>query len=338
MKDYLVDVSVLLIFFSRSEQFKQVFEQVKKARPSRLFLYQDGPRADREDDIKGIMACRAIAEDIDWNCKVERLYQKENKGCDPSEYLAQKWAFSYVDKCIVLEDDDVPAISFFTFCKDLLDRYEYDNRIMLISGFNHEEVTKGLPYDYLFTSNVSIWGWATWKRVIDTWDAKYEFLEDEYAMRLFQLKLKNAQLLRGLTKVCERHKKENKEFYETILISNQWMQNGLSIVPRKNMITNIGIISDSTHFSGDIQSQPKAMQKIYTMKRFEIKFPLKHPKYIMEDYEFKDRVYRIMGWNHPLVKIYRSLEVLLKRIARGNGMDGIRDFRSKIYCLLKQGR
>ena len=61
MKDYLVDVSVLLIFFSRSEQFKQVFEQVKKARPSRLFLYQDGPRADREDDIKFIMALRAIA-------------------------------------------------------------------------------------------------------------------------------------------------------------------------------------------------------------------------------------------------------------------------------------
>ena len=37
-----------------------------------------------------------------------RSYQTKNQGCDPSEYLSQKWAFSIVDKCIVLEDDDVP--------------------------------------------------------------------------------------------------------------------------------------------------------------------------------------------------------------------------------------
>ena len=38
----LVDVSVLLIFFNRPDTFAQVFEQVRKARPARLFLYQDG--------------------------------------------------------------------------------------------------------------------------------------------------------------------------------------------------------------------------------------------------------------------------------------------------------
>lgn len=37
----LVDVSVLLIFFNRPDTFAQVFEQVRKARPARLFLYQD---------------------------------------------------------------------------------------------------------------------------------------------------------------------------------------------------------------------------------------------------------------------------------------------------------
>ena len=36
------DVPVLLIFFSRSEQFQSVFDEVKKARPSKLYLYQDG--------------------------------------------------------------------------------------------------------------------------------------------------------------------------------------------------------------------------------------------------------------------------------------------------------
>ena len=75
-----IDIAVLLIFFNRDAQFAQVFEQVKKARPSRLYLYQDGARENRPDDVAGIARCRAIAEDIDWECEVHRLYQEKNFG------------------------------------------------------------------------------------------------------------------------------------------------------------------------------------------------------------------------------------------------------------------
>lgn len=93
---------------------------MKKARPARLFLYQDGPRGER--DMAGIEACRRIVDDseIDWECEVHRLYQEKNYGCDPSEYLSQKWAFSMTDKCMVLEDDDVPSQSFFPFVRNCL--------------------------------------------------------------------------------------------------------------------------------------------------------------------------------------------------------------------------
>ena len=151
------EVAVLLLFFNRSDTFRQVFEAVRQARPSKLFLYQDGPRGER--DMAGIKACREMVSDeqIDWECEVYRLYQEKNFGCDPSEYISQKWAFSIVDKCIVLEDDDVPAQSFFPFCKEMLDRYEHDERITMISGFNIDEVTEGCPYDYFFTSTFAIW-------------------------------------------------------------------------------------------------------------------------------------------------------------------------------------
>ena len=148
MKSALVDVPVLILFFNRPQQLSQVFEQVKKARPSRLFLYQDGARNER--DLPGIEACREIVSQIDWECEVERLYQEKNFGCDPSEYISQKWAFSKVDKCIVLEDDDVPSVSFFQFCKEMLDKYEHDTRISMIAGFNPEEITQDMPSDYFF--------------------------------------------------------------------------------------------------------------------------------------------------------------------------------------------
>ena len=137
-----MDISVLILFFNRPEVLKPVFDEVRKAQPARLFLYQDGPRGER--DMPGIEACRKIVEQVDWPCEVHRMFQEKNYGCDPSEFISQRWAFSQVDKCIVLEDDDVPTQSFFRFCKEMLDRYENDDRIGMIQGCLFKE------YRFLF--------------------------------------------------------------------------------------------------------------------------------------------------------------------------------------------
>ena len=65
------DISVLMLFFNRPDHFSKVWTEVKKARPARLFLYQDGPREGR-DDMPGILACRELVSDenIDWECEV----------------------------------------------------------------------------------------------------------------------------------------------------------------------------------------------------------------------------------------------------------------------------
>ena len=39
-----IDVAVLILFFNRPAMLEKVFEQVRLARPSRLYLYQDGAR------------------------------------------------------------------------------------------------------------------------------------------------------------------------------------------------------------------------------------------------------------------------------------------------------
>lgn len=44
---YKTDIAVLILFFNRPECLEKVFEAVREARPSRLFLYQDGPRGGR---------------------------------------------------------------------------------------------------------------------------------------------------------------------------------------------------------------------------------------------------------------------------------------------------
>lgn len=206
MKPALVDVSVLILFFNRPKLLAQVFEQVKKARPARLFLYQDGPRGER--DMPGIEACRKVVADIDWECEVHHNYQEKNYGCDPSEYMAQKWAFSLSDKCIVLEDDDVPAVSFFGFCKELLDKYEHDTRISMIAGFNNEEITPDITSDYFFATTFSIWGWASWRRVTDQWDEFYTFLDDKENMRQLKNLIHTRRYRKDFIYMCQRHEVE----------------------------------------------------------------------------------------------------------------------------------
>ena len=223
-----------------------------------------------------------------------------------------------MDKCIVFEDDSIPSVSFFQFCKELLDRYENDNRIAMIAGFNPEEITLDISSDYFFTTNFSIWGWASWKRVIDQWDEYYTFLEDKENMRLLKNVIKERKFRNDFVYMCQRHKEHHKAYYETIFHASILFNNGLCIVPTKNMINNLGAIENSTHFAGSIKTMPKGYRRIFTMGRYDVSFPLKHPRYVIENVAYKKAVYRIMAWGHPWVKVFRSFEELILNTRYGN--------------------
>lgn len=315
---YKTDIAVLMLFFNRADHFEKVFEQVRLARPSRLFLYQDGPRG--EHDMPGIEACRKIVadENIDWECDVHRHYCEQNQGCDPSEYLSQKWAFSMTDKCMVLEDDDVPSQSFFPFCKEMLDRYEHDNRITMISGFNTDEVTPDCKDSYFFTSTFSIWGWASWKRVIDQWEGDYGFLDDREAVNRIGALVAQRGYRKDFMKMCREHRETGKEYYESIFWASMLLQSGLAIMPSHNQVNNLGLSDNSTHFSGSMQTTPRGYRRIFTMKRYELDFPLRHPRYVVDHVAYKQRLYRANAWNHPWLKVCRSLEELLLNLRYGN--------------------
>jgi hypothetical protein len=308
MKTHEIDVPVLLIFWARDEQFAQVFEQVRNARPRQLFLYQDGPRKDQPGDIESIQRCRTIAETIDWNCEVQRFYQEQNVGCDPSEFIAIKWAFDHVDRCIILEDDDVPSQSFFPFCKEMLERYNDDKRMHIICGMNNLGVSTECPYDYFFASTGSIWGWATWKRNVDLWEEHYDFLDDPYSSPLVE-----AIVGKRYMNAYKRHRDTGRAHYESIMGSSCFLNSRLCIIPKQNMISNIGVCENTTHGASSIDMVPKGIRSVFHAKAYDIEFPLNHPKYVVDDVNYKKQLDRLMGNGHPWVQIYRQCESIIRR-------------------------
>ena len=312
----ITDISVLLVFFNRPDTFSQVFGQVRLARPSHLFLYQDGPR--NEHDMEGIMACREIAGQIDWECDVHEKFLDVNQGCDPSVYHALIWAFSQTEKLIILEDDCVPSLSFFPFCKEMLDRYETDKRIMMIAGFNADEVSPGVTEDYFFTSVFSVWGWATWRRVAELWDSSYSFMHDEFNLRQLETLIRQRRYRPEILRMFHDHSTSGKAYFETIVQAAMFFNTGLTIMPSKNQINNIGQTANSTHYSGSLKTMPHRVRRLFTMKRLELTFPLKHPKFVYENTRYKERLYRINAWGHPWIKACYSAEELLLNLRYGN--------------------
>lgn len=328
MDDYKIDVPVLILFFCRDEHLKKVFEAVKKARPSKLYLYQDGARPGRPDDKEGIYRCRDIVSDenIDWKCEVHRNYQEKNQGCDPSEYLAQKWMFDTEEMGIVLEDDDVPSQSFFPFCKELLEYYKNDKRINMICGMNNTGISNHINSSYLFTAKGSIWGWASWRRVLDTWDGNYTWLDDEGKRNHIKEQMSKNEY-EGFIKTSERHRESGREHYESINAAAMFLNNRINIVPKYNLISNIGISKETTHSVSDIRLLPKTTQKLLYMKTYEIDFPLIHPQEFKRDYYFErlmtpNMMQRIIG------RFERAMRVLRYR--------GPREFFSLLKKKLKK--
>lgn len=332
----MIDVSVLLLFHARADHFGKVWQEVKKAQPTRLFLYQDGPRmvntqgqpidrAEQSKDWPGIMECRNLVCDaaIDWPCEVHRLYQDKNYGCDPSEYLSQRWAFSLTDKCIVLEDDDVPSQSFFSFCKEMLDRYADDERVTLISGFNTDEETaqhdpqQAARGSYFFTRAFSIWGWASWARVVNQWDGDYGFVKDAATFDRLKAKAQQYRQRDEMITLCRQHAAQGKAFYETIFWAHMMLSDGMAIMPTVNLINNIGL-DGGTHYSTQLELQPKRLRQQFTMQRFEITEPLTHPSVVKEYGGYQERLYLRNAWNNPWRKVQYSLEELWLNLRHGH--------------------
>lgn len=322
MQKWNIDVAVLCIFFARPEQFEKSFETVRRAKPRVLLLWQDGPRKGRADDVENIRRCREIAENIDWECEVYKNYHEENMGCDPSTFYSHKWAFSIVDKCIVLEDDIVPSESFFPFCKELLDKYENDTRVDRICG---QTLYGGVPnkeYSYFFGRSGSSWGWASWRRVAETWQEKYEFLDDEYYLDLGRKRFGNHRFERSI-RVAKQHAIEGVPYWEQIIGFRTTMNSGLVVYPTVNMIENVGTSVNATHAPDDIAELPSEIQQMFLTRAENIEFPLKHPPYVLEDYHYFEEMMKHLNpsftrkLSRKIEHVYRKVSLKVKKLLGG---------------------
>ena len=182
MKPYLVDVPVAIQAFIRPQMLQKQWEVIKKARPSIIFVRSDGPRETVPTDAELIAKSRAITEDVDWDCTVYRLYEEKNIGMYGMMRKCPPFIWSKVDRCIFLEDDQIPSVSYFQFCAELLEKYKDDLRIEKITGVNLCGDWEDTPDDYFFARVPASSGAAIWRRSYMERDLELTYAKNPYVM------------------------------------------------------------------------------------------------------------------------------------------------------------
>jgi len=275
MKNPVFSTPVLFIVFNRPDTTKLVFEEIRKVRPTQLYVTGDGPRTHKEGEQELVRQAREIATAVDWPCEVTTLFREKNLGCKYAVGGALNWFFGQVEEGIVLEDDDLPDPSFFPFCVEMLERYRDDERIMHISGNNFQQKNEKYVCDasYYFSAAPHIWGWASWKRAWKHYDIEVRQWPE----------VRDKGLLKGVFDgpgvfrwgwLFQQYYDKKINSYDT-----QWafaciINRGLAITPRTNLVTNIGFGPGATH--GQDPSDHQANIPLEA-----VSFPLMHPREVM---------------------------------------------------------
>ncbi|MCT0198162.1 glycosyltransferase family 2 protein [Synechococcus sp. CS-1325] len=266
---------LLLIAWRRPQTLRQVIDAIRPVAPMRLFVACDGPNPERPGEAEKVAATRQVIEqEIDWPCQIERLYSEGNQGCRLGVSRAISWFFEQVEEGIILEDDCVPHPDFFPYCATLLERYRHDSRVWCISGDNFQNGQWRGDGSYYFSRYNHCWGWASWHRCWQHYDAE---LQQWPALRnsgllesIYEDPLERQYWIDVWQRLVDADQPDTWDYQWTFAcLANS----GLTALPNRNLVSNVGFGADGTHTTG-VREPTVADQGLGT---------LKHPSFLLRD-------------------------------------------------------
>jgi hypothetical protein len=304
---------VALAIFNRVDTTERVFAAIREARPAQLLVIADGPRADRPGEAERCAATRAIVERVDWPCQVRTDFAVENLGCKRRISSGLDWVFSQVEEAIILEDDCVPSQSFFWFCQELLARYRHDPRVMSISGDNFiADRTRHASDSYHFSKYPQVWGWASWRRAWAHYDVTLRGWPKFARSPAFAEHCAGPRERRYWRRAFARTHAGRIDTWDYQWVHAIWANGGLSVMPSKNLVSNIGLTPGATH----LVIEDEGIHNLPAEELWDLSHPARVEADRGADREFFRRVYA--------GRLRRVFGHLRRGLARG-GVSGLTD-------------
>lgn len=223
---------------------------------------------------------REISTAIDWPCELYALLRDVNQGCKMAVSSAITWFFENEEQGIILEDDCLPSQSFFLFCQEMLHYYKNDMRVWHIAGVYPFAASSQCSDSYYFSEYNPIWGWATWRRAWQKFDAAIPFWPQISSTNTIEALLGSRQAKKYRARFWRAYNGDVDTWdYQWFLTR---LLHGKSVVPMVNMVRNIGFGDDATH-TFNPQSPMAELEAV------EMAFPIKHPEFFVVNKELDER-------------------------------------------------
>lgn len=271
-------VPVLFVIFNRPETEQIVFDCIREYRPEKLYVAADGPREGKVGEYERCQEARDIIKAVDWPCVVKTLYREQNLGCGIGVSSAISWFFDNEEYGVIIEDDVIPSLDFFSLCEEALPRYQKEERVMMVSSFNPGART--LHSNQLgFTKYANIWAWATWRRAWANYDIEMSAASSK---KLYDyINWYGLTLGIGYYHYCHQMLLSFEKTNRWHTWDYQWsltlfFNNGFSLAPYVNLTRNVGV-GDGCHYS-DGGDDPYSKLKIGRLE-----YPLAFPDQITLD-------------------------------------------------------
>ena len=159
--------------------------------------------------------------------------------------------FQHVNEGIILEDDCIPHPDFFSYCSILLNRYRHDTRIWCISGSNFQDGQWRGDGSYYFSRYNHCWGWASWRRSWQHYDAdlsQWTRLYDGGFLRtIFDDSVERHHWKQIWQCLLEKGRPDSWAYRWTFTCL---INGALTALPNRNLVENVGFGEDATHTKG----------------------------------------------------------------------------------------
>ena len=270
-----------------------------EARLSDLYVFVDGPRAEKAGEADKVKQVRRFVETIEGFASLTYHFSDTNKGLANSIICGVTEVVNKHGSVIVLEDDLEVMPNFLNYINQGLMHYRDNKDIVSICGHSCKvRVPKNYGYDaYLFTRSSS-WGWATWS---DRWNAIDWILDDWSKVEANKESFKSSQGS-DVYKMLNDWRKGKNNSWAIRFCYNQYVNRQLCVVPNKSLVNNNGFDGDGTNC------------RKYSRFKFELNTSKDHQDFRFPPVSVINRkIYKQAIWYHSLpLRIWSRIMYIVK--------------------------
>lgn len=236
---------IVLFVYNRPQHARSTIEALQQnllASESELYVYSDGPKS--ESDREKVEEVRRHLAELDGFARITIIKREQNRGLAHSVISGVSEILSRYGRIIVLEDDMVTSPHFLRYMNEALELYEDEDRVISVHGYVYP-VKESLPETF-FLKGADCWGWGTWKRGWDLFEADgaklFQELKDRRLERRFDLNGAYDYTRMLKEQISGKNDSWAIRWYASALLNDR-----LTLYPGRSLVQNIGTDNSGVH-------------------------------------------------------------------------------------------